>query len=326
MITALFTSAGRRAELINCFREDAAELKTELRALAADMHPDLSAACRLADARFRVPRCTEADYIPRLLEICRSEHVKLLVPTIDTELEVLANHASEFAAAGVQMNISSPEIVRMARNKAATTEFLQRSGIPTPKSGEVKDVLTDPAKWRWPLILKPVGGSSSIGIQFARNMDEFKNVSTQRNDFLVQERWIGREFTINIFFDRHGKLRCAVPHLRIETRTGEVSKGVTWRDKLLTDLAERLAKALPGARGAMCFQAIVNDAGEAVVFEINARFGGGYPLAHRAGAKFPKWLLEEALGRESSANDEWQDRLMMLRYDAAFFAPAPSNL
>jgi carbamoyl-phosphate synthase large subunit len=91
------------------------------------------------------------------------------------------------------------------------------------------------------------------------------------------------------------------------------------------DLSDQLASVLPGSRGALCFQAIVNDSGEAAIFEVNARFGGGYPLAHRAGGAFSKWLLEEALGRACSATNDWLDRLMMLRYDAALFAPAPSE-
>src|SRR3546814_2752125 len=87
----------------------------------------------------------------------------------------------------------------------------------------------------------------------------------------------------------------------------------------LQDLAERIAAALPGPRGALCFQAIVDDNGDASVFEINARFGGGYPLAHRAGAAFGRWLMEERLQLPSSANDDWRNGVTMLRYDAAVF-------
>jgi carbamoyl-phosphate synthase large subunit len=55
------------------------------------------------------------------------------------------------------------------------------------------------------------------------------------------------------------------------------------------------------------------------VFEINARLGGGYPLAHQAGATFTKWLLEEALGLPCTAVDTWRAGVEMLRYDTAVF-------
>jgi carbamoyl-phosphate synthase large subunit len=64
---------------------------------------------------------------------------------------------------------------------------------------------------------------------------------------------------------------------------------------------------------------MVDDAGTPAVFEINARFGGGYPLAHRAGAQFAQWLLEEASGRRLSAHNDWQGGVVMLRYDQAVF-------
>jgi carbamoyl-phosphate synthase large subunit len=249
--------------------------------------------------------------------------VKLLVPTIDTELEVLADAQEEFEAIGTRVHISASAVVRMARDKAATAGFLTAAGIPAPQTGTVPAVLRAPEAWRWPLILKPIAGSSSTGICIARDLAEFQFAARLRDDFLVQEYWIGREFTINIFFDQSGTLRSAIPHWRKETRAGEVSKGITCRHPLMMELSDRLGSVLKGARGALCFQAIVNDSGEAAIFEINARFGGGYPLAHRAGGAFSRWLLEEAAGRECTATNEWQDGLMMLRYDAAVFASAP---
>jgi len=137
--------------------------------------------------------------------------------------------------------------------------------------------------------------------------------------YIVQELWRGQEYTVNLFFDASGGLRCVVPHERIEVRAGEVSKGVTRRVPSLSLAAKRLESVLTGAYGPLCFQAIVRDDGSFAIFELNARFGGGYPLAHEAGARFSQWLLEEAAGRPSTANDDWQAGVTMLRYDAAVF-------
>ena len=116
-----------------------------------------------------------------------------------------------------------------------------------------------------------------------------------------------------------GKLRCAVPHQRLETRDGEVSKGITRRHQGLLTLAQKMGEALSGARAALCFQAVIDEDGAPYIFEINARFGGGYPLTHKAGAHFSRWLLEERLGKAPSYTDAWEDDLLMLRYDAAVF-------
>lgn len=324
-MNVLFTSAGRRVELLNCFRSDAVSLGMPLRVLAVDLSPAHSAACRTADLWFAVPRCGEPNYVPSLLELCRGQNVSLVVPTIDTELQVLADAREQFRAIGVTVAISAPEIVRMARNKFETAKFLRENGVAVPRTGWLEELLNDPDGWRWPVILKPAGGSSSKGIEVLRDPGALRRLPKLADDYIAQEWWEGIEYTVNVYFDRSGRHRTSVPHRRIETRTGEVSKGTTERLPILMNIAERLGRALSGAFGALCFQAIVTSTGEAVVFEINARFGGGYPLAHAAGARFSRWLLEEVVGLPVSAHDQWKDGLTMLRYDAAVFVGEDSS-
>jgi carbamoyl-phosphate synthase large subunit len=316
----LVSSAGRRVGLIECFRSSAKALGLDLRVLAVDVNPRMSSACVAADKCFQVPRCTTAEFMPELAVICRRENVQLVVPTIDTELQMLADHQQEFAVPGARVVISSPSIIRMARDKAATGRFLGENGIPTPRTGLLGELLRDPDSWCWPVILKPVNGSSSVGIRRAENLDDARLAALEREDYVAQELLSGREYTVNLFFDQAGIMRAAVPHYRYEVRGGEISKGITERQPALVNLAWRVGSVLKGAYGPMCFQAIVSEDGQARIFEINARFGGGYPLAHQAGAAFTRWLLEDAAGLRSTANDDWEAGVVMLRYDAAVFS------
>lgn len=313
----IVTSAGRRNQLIECFREDATRLGIDLRVFAADFQPETSPACLQADARFAVPHCTEASYVPRLLDICQENKITLLIPTIDPELTVLSERRAEFAAIGTHVVVSEPEVVALCQDKRGTAEKLAAAGIATPKTLPLSDYLRDPSQLQNPVIAKPNSGSASFGIVRPKNPDELAGLNP--DGYIVQELWQGKEFTINLFFDRSGKLHCAVPHERIEVRAGEVSKGVTRRIASLENDARKLAAALPGARGPLCFQAIVAQDGETAVFEINGRFGGGFPLAHRAGARVTQWLLEEATGRALTANNDWKESVTMFRYDTAIF-------
>jgi carbamoyl-phosphate synthase large subunit len=88
---------------------------------------------------------------------------------------------------------------------------------------------------------------------------------------------------------------------------------------MLEQAARQLATVVPGAQGPLCFQAILTAAGRYGLFEINARFGGGYPLAHHAGARMSQWLLEEVCGLPVSAHDDWEAGVTMLRFDQAVF-------
>jgi carbamoyl-phosphate synthase large subunit len=286
-----------------------------------DAKPDMSPACHQATKSYRVPRCTEPGFIPALLDICKTEGVRLLVPTIDPELTILAASKPLFSELGVRVAVSSPAVVALARDKLATARFLERNDLPAPRTSPLAELLEQPGAWHWPLVVKPIHGSCSVGVRVVRTPQDLLASELDRSaqDYVAQELWRGREYTVNVFFDHHGNLRAAVPHLRYEVRAGEVSKGITERHPTLMDLAGRLGRVLEGASGALCFQAIVTPAGPAAIFEINARFGGGYPLAHRAGATFGRWLLEETLGRPCTAHNDWKPGCVMLRYDSSVF-------
>lgn len=316
----LLTSAGRRVGLLQCFRAAAADLGVDIQLLACDLAPDMSSACHVADRAFAVPRVDDPGYADALLTLCADHGIALVVPTIDPELLPLSLARPAFAAVGTEVAVSDPGIVEMARDKLATASFLSAHGVPSPRTLSLDDNRQLPADWPWPAIIKPRHGSASRGLRLAAGPDDLP--STFEEPLILQERLAGAEYTVNMFFARDGGLRCAIPHERLQVRAGEVEKGRTRRIAGLGDMAARLGAAMPGARGALCFQAMVAPDGSARVFEINARFGGGYPLAHAAGATFAKWLIEERLELPSSASDDWREHVTMLRYDAALFVGA----
>jgi carbamoyl-phosphate synthase large subunit len=141
-------------------------------------------------------------------------------------------------------------------------------------------------------------------------------------EYVVEQIAPGHEYTINVFVDAGGVCRAAVPHRRIEVRGGEVSKAATVRHAGMMELARGVAEALPGARGPLSVQCFLDAGGSLLVTEVNARFGGGYPLTHAAGARFSDWILEELLAVPCSASAGWVDGLMMLRYDHEVFVSA----
>jgi len=140
-------------------------------------------------------------------------------------------------------------------------------------------------------VVKPRDGSASLGVRFVQSFAELETVCRRTDDLIVQQIAPGAEHTINVFVDRESRCLSAVPHLRMEVRGGEVSKGMTVRDVRLISLARDVVDTLPGAYGTLNLQCFLAPDGEVRIIEINARFGGGYPLAHRAGAHFTTWLL-----------------------------------
>ncbi len=300
---------------MNCFRESAKNMRISLQVVAGDASPEWSAACQLADRFHRLPLCADTAYIEKVLKICNDESIRAVIPTIDTELQIFADNRSEFEKNGIRLVVSSPETIEITGDKSKTAACLQRQGLNVPKTWEIADL---PAIADQPMILKPRSGSSSIGILYLEAGQPIPELSDP-GSYIAQNLLTGREFTVNAYVSMTGKLLAAVPHWRAGTRSGEVSKGRTERIPELQQAAEQIVAALPGLSGPFCFQAFFNEGEDPVIFEINARFGGGYPLAHQAGAQFTRFILEEITGHTPNPVDDWQDHLTFLRYDSAVF-------
>jgi carbamoyl-phosphate synthase large subunit len=178
-------------------------------------------------------------------------------------------------------------------------------------------------KWPLPLFAKPRWGSASKGARLIKSYNELRAYSQVCNDLLVQDVADGNEYTVNVFVNKDGRCICAVPHRRLEVRAGEVSKAVTVKHPALMELASCIAETLPMAHGPLNIQCFLTTRGDMRVIEINARAGGGYPLAHHAGARFTHWIVDELItGRAAHYVDDWANDLAMLRYDQAVIQPA----
>lgn len=317
-LTLLISSAGRRVGLIDCFRQSAAAAGLELQVLACDMEPELSAACSASDIALAVPHSSAPDFVDAMLDIVRARGVDLVVPTIDPELAPLAAAAERFNALGARVHVSPLSVIEIARDKLRTAEVLAGAGVPVPRTIRFAAGVAANGDIGWPAFLKPAGGSASRGIRVVSCPEQLPGSADE--PMILQQLLKGPEFTVNMFIDQDGALRSAVAHRRLRVRAGEVEKGRTERSAVLSSLAAGVARALPAARGVLCFQVIVDEETGPRVFEINARFGGGYPLAHHAGAEYARWLLEEVAALPSTAHDEWRSGVLMLRYDAARFA------
>jgi carbamoyl-phosphate synthase large subunit len=304
--------------LVDCFRQAFEELGVRGRVLGVDASPGTAPAAHRVDQCFAVERCDHPEFIDSVLKTAIRERVSLIVPTIDTELAGYAANRQKFLDHGIRIAVSDPETIRIAGDKTETHRWLTANDFPSPRQAGIEEILENPDGWDFPVILKPRWGSASAGILIARSLREMKALVQDRSGLIAQQMMKGIEYTVNAFV-QDGKCICAVPHRRLETRGGEVSKGITVRDEGLMRLATAIAERLPGARDALNIQCFVLPDGTIRVIEINARFGGGFPLACRAGAKFPLWLLEPLLGRPVSGSADWEDGLLMLRYDEAVF-------
>jgi carbamoyl-phosphate synthase large subunit len=313
----LISAAGRRVSLLESFRASLEELSVPGVVWAGDTSRH-SAAAQRADRRTLVPPATSGEFIPFMTEVVRANDIKLIIPTIDTELQAYATHREAFAALGCTVAISGAESVEIASDKRLTHRWLRAHGFPTIQQCTSDAALADASTLRFPLIVKPARGSASAGVARIDTPDALQRWGGAP-DFVVEEMAPGVEFTVDAYVTMDGRCLEVVPRQRLETRAGEVSKGVTRRVAQIEQTVRSIVERLPAAFGCITVQLFFDAAtGRIAVIEINPRFGGGFPLSWAAGARFPAMLISECLGRPY-ASPSWRADLVMLRYDDAVF-------
>ena len=308
----LITSAGKRVVLVQIFQRTLREMGFQAKVYTTDMRPSMAPAGIISDGCIPVPRCTADNYIDCLLDICRERQIGVIIPTIDTELLVLAENHQRFMEQGVRLAVADKAFIRICRDKRLTSDFFRQVGIAVPAAVDKHHPV-------FPMFAKPYDGSLSTNIHIIRSQEDLTQEILEDPKLIFME-YISpkeyKEFTVDMYYGLDGCVKGIVPRERIEIRAGEINKGITRKNGIVGFLLQRMGK-LEGVRGCLCMQLFYRESdGDVKGIEINPRFGGGFPLSYYAKANYAANLIREyLLGQSVDYSDAWLDRTLMLRYD-----------
>lgn len=307
----LFTSVGRRVELMQAFRHAAEELGVLLQIYGADITED-APALFYCDEKRKVCKIRERDYIPQLLALCRQEKIDILIPTIDTDLLILSQKKEDFLAQGTKVMISAEDKIALCRDKRYTADFYRSCGVASPHP---VDRLED-YDGGFPAFIKPKDGSSSINAYRADTLEELQALVERVPDYIIQPFIDGREYTVDIFCDFDGNPVYITPRERLAVRSGEVLKTEIVQDERMIEESLQVVKGFQPC-GAITLQLIREKETEDDYFiEINPRFGGGAPLSMLAGADSAKAVLLLLMGETMTYQEKAaKDGLIYSRFD-----------
>lgn len=313
MVNILFTSVGRRVELIKAFCDGYKKLNIKGSIVGIDIDP-LAPALQLVDKSFIVPRLSSIDYIPTLIEICKRENIAAIFPLIDPDIPVLAANRNGFEQIGCRIAVPPLDAIDIVDDKWLTTQFFSKLGLAVPRSWLPNTLDIESATY--PLFIKPRRGSAAKNVFKVKTQRELEFFVDYVANPLIQEFIDGIEITNDVMIDLNGEVLEVVSRQRIEVRSGEVSKGITVFDARIKEACTRIAQALP-ALGPITVQCILRE-NQLYFTEINGRMGGGLPLAIAAGADLPSWLISR-LANIAVEVKPYQVGLYMSRYDETFF-------
>ena len=319
-MNVLLTSAGRRSYLVEYFKEALSG-----RGLVFASNSEMSPALMVADEGIISPLIYSEEYIPFLKELCRKKEIGLLVSLFDIDLPVLARHKKEFEELGVCVAVSDEDVIQNCNDKYGMFLKLWKLGIRCPETcislSDAKLKLMA-RSLNWPVVVKPRFGMGSISISRAWSKEELKALyglceraikdsylkyeaaAYPKESVLLQDAVEGQEYGLDVVNDFSGSFAAVIIRKKLAMRAGETDEAVILGPEdpeypALSELGRAISEGF-GHVGNMDVDVILDpDNMRPYVIDMNARFGGGYPFSHLAGADLPRAYLAWAEGREA---------------------------
>lgn len=310
------------------------------------------------DVFYRAPYATDkAAYRAFIKEACSRESVDYLIPLTDVEIDVLQawrlEDPEDFADLGAVVCMSDEKAISLCRNKEACAAVLEEKGvcriIPGYKLAEALPVIEayeradavsletwkaagwEPLEqWPYPLVLKPLDGRSSQGLQIIETPEQMvyaaKQCRNQADRYLLQPKIEGVVVTADVVRDPEtGDCVCLPRRELLRTLNGAGTSVQVFRDSLLEKQCWKIAEIL-NVKGCVNFEfiecrekkrAVSSGIEELPVWyflECNPRFAGGVAFSCKAGYDMIRNHLNCFMGRPLETPGRIREQYIARRY------------
>lgn len=271
-----------------------------------------------ADRHYVIPRMTEPEYLPVILDICKKEKISGVLSLIDPELSLLAKNANKFAEVGTIVIGSSYELCEMSLDKMEMYKWLSERGYKCAKSYMNKDEFyrdLEAGIITYPVFVKPVKGSASISDFKVYDKETLEFLFAHNDGLMIQEFLNGQEIGADVYIDiLSGEIVSIFTKKKLLMRAGETYKAVSFKDDKLFALIDRFVKEA-GYSGQIDID-IFEINGEYYISEVNPRFGGGYPHAYECECNHMALILNNLNGKTNIKNiGTYDDDVYMMKYN-----------
>jgi FMN phosphatase YigB (HAD superfamily) len=246
----------------------------------------------------------EKPFIAALARIVRSEGVRVIFPSSDYELDVLARNRDHLAKAGALVAASPPDLLRVLRDKRALYGELRDLGFPALPMTDLSD-----DDLRFPLLGKPLLGWGGRGMRVLRSAEEL--VASDRASLMRDFVWLPffenfSEYSADFAIDFEGRISPIVLRERIRVSGGFAVIADSHENPAISASLAGFAQFLAerGGRGVFNVQVIEPEAGDFFYSDVNPRIGTSSVFGLGAGINLPLFIcrsIEMAVGRDAPA-------------------------
>lgn len=313
------------------------------------------------DKFYQAPYATDkAAYRMFIKEICSRETVDYLMPLTDVEIDVLQEwrleNPEEVSSLGAVVCISDAEAISLCRNKEACAAALEELGacrtIPGYKLAELLPLIDaykrqdgdgadwlekwkkagweSPELWSYPLVLKPLDGRSSQGLQIIETWPQMvyaaEQCRNQADRYLIQPRIQGMVVTVDVVRNPEtGDCECLPRRELLRTLNGAGTSVQVFRNRQLESCCRKIAEIL-NVRGCVNFEFIESERKPMAAasglealpvwyfLECNPRFAGGVAFSCEAGYDMIRNHLNCFTGQPLEKMGQIQDQYIARRY------------
>ena len=344
-LTVLLSAAGSPTMpgQIRCFRNNG---ERNIRIIGIDMSDDATIE-QMVDKFYVVPPVSSADYVDRVLEICKTESVQIYFTNISDEVEKVSERISEFENIGVIVSAADISVIRVLNNKLNVYKELKENSILVPNFYSVKSIeefesgCKELGYPKNPVCLKMVSNSGSRGVRIidaARNRYEIfahekpNSFFTSYDDMLsilkeakaidemmLVEYMPGNEYTVDLLA-QDGEILYIAGREDVVSSMSIAQKSVVAKIDSAYEICEQIVR-LFRYTGNIGFDFMKDQTGVPMLMDINPRLTATVSVIAAAGINLPYLRVKQLLGEDLPKCNLRYGTTLVRRYGEYMISP-----
>lgn len=288
--SVLVTSISKKVSMLKSVKSACKKINPKIKLIGADVSDEVIGKY-FVDQFWLMPFIKDLN-VDSILDFCKENNVKLIIPSRDGELPFWSSLKSQLKENGISVMISDVNSIDMTLDKLKFHDILAKNGLPViPTSSSIEEISNSET-----YVVKERFGAGSISIGVNLKKEETLIHSKKLEDPIFQPCIKGTEISVDLFVDSKGVTKGIVPRKRELVVNGESQITTTFRNEAVEKVSQKMVEIL-NIRGHAVLQLFIDNNEGIHIIECNSRFGGASSLSLKYGLDSFYWAILESIGQ-----------------------------